>query len=263
MRKIFSLFSLFAFATFISCDDYDAGLEAPASLSFVNANELVAYVAESNVKTLRVYATTKSNVDRVVTINQLLEGTDPSTNQPYSTAVAGDYTLSTDSVIIPAGELYGSFDVVFDPALSLAATRYVTLSIDSPGDEYVLNKTKNNVKVTYNRLCFSNTILFDLVLDRYGSEISWNIKDSSGAIVQSGGPYSDAATSVLQPQPQMSFTLPDGTYTFTINDFYGDGMYTSDAVNGTYKIAKDCGTILINELGNSFTTTRSHTFSLP
>ena len=261
MRRIFSLLTITLFASFISCDEYEPGVDAPASLGFEKASDQVGFVAESNVETVKVYATTKSNVDRVVTITQLLEGVDED-GQPNSTAVEGDYTLSSTSVTIPAGEWYGSFDIVFNPELDVTVSRYVTFQINNPGEEYVINSTKNKTKVTYSRLCFSNNVEFDLVLDRYGSETTWEIKDSSGAIVQSGGPYSDAGSNILQPQPTMTFTLPDGSYTFTINDSYGDGVVTSAAVTGSYKLNKDCGSVLVNAVGN-FTFTRSHTFSLP
>jgi len=261
MRKIFSLLTITLFASFISCDEYEPGVDAPASLGFEKASDQVGFVAESNVETVKVYATTKSNVDRVVTISQLLEGVDED-GQPNSTAVEGDYTVSSTSVTIPAGEWYGSFDIVFNPELDVTVSRYVTFQINNPGEEYVINSTKNKTKVTYSRLCFSNTIVHNIVLDQYGSEITWNITDSSGAVVASGGPYSDSATNVAQPQAPTTYTLPDGNYTYTINDSYGDGMFNGANI-GTYKLSKDCGSVLIDFLGNGFTVTRSHTFSLP
>ncbi|MEZ4838980.1 hypothetical protein [Flavobacterium sp.] len=60
----------------------------------------------------------------------------------------------------------------------------------------------------------------------------------------------------------MTFDLPDGTYTFTINDSYGDGMVTSASVTGFYKLSKDCGSVLIDVVGN-FETIQTHTFSIP
>jgi len=261
MKKIFYILSVFALVTsFVGCEEHDPALDPPASLSFLKASEQIAFEAEENVRTIRVYATKLSNVDRVVTVNQLLEGLDQD-GQPYSTALEGDYTVSSTTVTIPAGELYGSFDVIFNPGLDVTVSRHVTFEIATP-DDYYTNVTKGMVKVTYNRLCFSNTIIHTIVLDQYGSEITWNIKDSSGAVVASGGPYNDAASNVAQPQAPTTFTLPDGNYTYTINDSYGDGMFNGANI-GTYKIAKDCGSILVNALGNSFTTTRTHTFSLP
>src|SRR5690606_16986467 len=260
MKKIFYLLTISLLTTFISCEDYNPAVEAPVSLGFEKASEQVSYVTEDNVKSIRVYATHTSDVDRVVAVNQL-DGLDPQDN-PYTTAEEGDFTVSSTSVTIPAGELYGTFEIEFNPDLDLTVTRYVTFEIDYPED-YSVNNTKKTVKVTYNRLCFSNTIIYELTLDRWSSETTWDIRNSSDEVVESGGPYGpDAAANVLQPLNPMSFTLPDGNYTFTIYDAYGDGMVTSASVIGSYKISKDCGSVLVDQIGDC-EFSRSHTFTLP
>lgn len=153
-------------------------------------------------------------------------------------------------------------NISFDPNLSLAANRYVTFEAQSADEDSFFNVTTTRIKVNFKRMCFSNTIIHTLVLDRYGSETTWNIKNSSGVVVQSGGPYSDAPSNVLQPQTPMTFTLPDGTYTYTINDAYGDGLFTSATVSGTYNVSKDCGSVLVSGGGN-FGVIKTHTFTLP
>ena len=105
-----------------------------------------------------------------------------------------------------------------------------------------------------------NTVTFDLILDRWGSEISWDIKNASNVIVASGGPYTDTATNALQPVKNFIFCIPNGTYTFTIRDIYGYGMVTSATVVGSY-VLKANGTTIASLPGN-FTTSRSHTFTL-
>lgn len=67
---------------------------------------------------------------------------------------------------------------------------------------------------------------FNLQRDRYGSEITWNLKNSGGVTVQSGGPYADTpSTSPLPALITESWTLSPGCYTFTIEDDWGDGIY--------------------------------------
>ncbi|KQS94248.1 M43 family zinc metalloprotease [Chryseobacterium sp. Leaf394] len=67
---------------------------------------------------------------------------------------------------------------------------------------------------------------FTLQRDRYGSEITWNLKNSGGTTLQSGGPYTDTpATSPLPAVITQNWTLAPGCYTFTIEDEYGDGIY--------------------------------------
>ena len=58
-------------------------------------------------------------------------------------------------------------------------------------------------------------------LDQYMSETSWNISDTFGNIIQSGGPYNNAVNyeSIVTP-----ICLPNVPLVFTIYDSYGDGL---------------------------------------
>jgi len=69
-------------------------------------------------------------------------------------------------------------------------------------------------------------VTFELVLDRYGSEITWEITGQGGSpVYQSGGPYTDEASNASFPQPDLVFCVPDGTILeVTIDDSFGDGM---------------------------------------
>lgn len=265
MRKIFSLFSVLVLALVsYNCEEYDPAVTPKSFLTFGKGSQQIEYVTESPVYPITVYADKVSNQDRTVNI-VALTGNDAA-GVAYTTAEVGDFTLGSSSVVIPAGEMSASTTIAFNPTLSVSVSRYVTFEAQSSDEEFVLNKTTTRIKINYKRLCFSNTIVYNLTLDPWGSETSWNIKNSAGVVVQSGGPYADATANVTQPQAPMEFTLPDGTYTFTINDAYGDGMtYSSGGVTstGSYNISKDCGSVLVSGLGNGFTTTKSHTFSLP
>ena len=72
----------------------------------------------------------------------------------------------------------------------------------------------------------------NLTTDNYGSETSWNITDSTGTEVASGNGYGNnqSATEDL--------CLNADTYTFTINDSYGDGICCSYG-NGAYSVLVD------------------------
>jgi subtilisin family serine protease/PKD repeat protein len=90
------------------------------------------------------------------------------------------------------------------------------------------------------------TVDLSLVLDCYGSEISWTIDDDLGNPVFSGGGYADNASGETV---NASFCLPAGCYTFNITDTYGDGMYGSQwqtcSVNGDYTITDGGGNVLV------------------
>jgi len=260
MKKIFSLIVMAVFGTLVSCsEDYDTAVAPESSVSFEHAVRTAAFTDDNNTYDVKVGVTQKSNVDRTFQI-ETLTGNDPA-GTPYSTALEGDFTVSSTSVTIPAGELFGNFTITFDPALDLTASRYASFKVVTPESGYVVNKTKEIIKINYNRVCFSNTVVFNLVLDPWGTETTWNIKNTAGTVVQQGGPYADG--NGLQPQPAMTFTLEDGSYTFTINDAYGDGLSGSTTSGpGSYTLAKDCGTSLANGSGN-FGVSATHTFSIP
>ncbi|NOZ47217.1 MAG: PKD domain-containing protein [Chlorobi bacterium] len=101
--------------------------------------------------------------------------------------------------------------------------------------------------------CDGNVTL-TLTTDRYASETSWTLKNSAGTTVESGSGYSNSTTYTL------NWTLSEDTYTFTINDSYGDGICCSYG-SGSYALNDGCGADLGN--GGSFTTSESKVFCVP
>ena len=78
----------------------------------------------------------------------------------------------------------------------------------------------------------NNTIHFNLTLDDYGSETTWELEDSNGSIISSGGPYSDNANGTVISE---TFMVPNGCYTIMVYDSYGDGI-CCDYGNGSFEI---------------------------
>ncbi|MGH1339844.1 MAG: zinc-dependent metalloprotease, partial [Aureispira sp.] len=99
-----------------------------------------------------------------------------------------------------------------------------------------------------NTNCYA-TVGLDLVTDRYGSETTWTLKNAAGTTVESGSGYGNNTTTNL------SWTLADGNYTFTINDSYGDGICCSYG-NGSYTLVGDGSSFATNgAFGSSETVT--------
>ncbi|WPO82326.1 M43 family zinc metalloprotease [Chryseobacterium sp. JJR-5R] len=97
-------------------------------------------------------------------------------------------------------------------------------------------------------------VVFNLQLDQYGSETSWNLKNSAGTTVYSGGGYTDTNTS-LPPVISQNWTLnPNECYTFTIEDSFGDGFYP---YGGYYNIKSQSGATLLT--GSYFPTIQTRT----
>jgi len=86
--------------------------------------------------------------------------------------------------------------------------------------------------------CNNISLTMELKTDNYPGETTWNIKNSTGTILYSGGPYN-----VPNTLNTISLCLPAGCYTFTINDTYGDGICCSFG-NGYYNIKQGTTTLI-------------------
>lgn len=113
-------------------------------------------------------------------------------------------------------------------------------------DQRVSNNTDT---ATFSPVNYTFTdYVFTLQQDFWGDEITWNIKDATGAIKYSGGPYTSDPSETL-PLPALitqNWTLANNQcYTFTITDtqgdgvccFGGDGYYNIKSTNGLITIA--------------------------
>ena len=107
--------------------------------------------------------------------------------------------------------------------------------------------------------CTQNALTLNIVLDNYPEETSWEISDTNGTVVaSSGGTYANYADGATVTE---NICLPDGCYTFTIFDVYGDGICCSYG-NGSYTLIDDLsGSALAN--GGSFGFSEATQFCLP
>jgi hypothetical protein len=99
--------------------------------------------------------------------------------------------------------------------------------------------------------CTSNTVTFELTTDLYPNETTWQITNSTGTVLYAGGPYTNQLTKFTQ-----SLCLPNGCYTFKINDSYGDGLCCGQG-QGNYKIVFNGSTL---STGGQFTSVDSKQF---
>ena len=87
--------------------------------------------------------------------------------------------------------------------------------------------------------CILDGLPFSLsiLLDNFPGETTWSLTDSVGATVASGGPYSGAGTTVVE-----NFCAPEGCYTLTMFDSFGDGICCSFG-SGNYELTADGGVV--------------------
>jgi thiol-disulfide isomerase/thioredoxin len=104
----------------------------------------------------------------------------------------------------------------------------------------------------------TENVVVKIYTDNYPTEISWNIKNSAGTIVASGGPYvgdangggTDANTTKIQ-----NVTLAaNNCYSINLLDSYGDGWGLGSTPHGI-EIFDSSNTSIFNEAVGSFGTT--------
>merc|ERR1711862_660121 len=78
-------------------------------------------------------------------------------------------------------------------------------------------------------LCAKSEVKVEITTDNYGAETSFDIKDNSGDNIMEGGDYESATTYAE------STCVGGGSYTFTINDSYGDGTCCAYG-SGSYSV---------------------------
>lgn len=94
--------------------------------------------------------------------------------------------------------------------------------------------------------CAGADLVLSITFDNYPEETSWAITNSAGSTVASGGTYASQPDGSTLTQ---NINLPNGNYTFTINDSYGDGICCSYG-SGSYALTAGGETIAS---GGSFT----------
>lgn len=122
--------------------------------------------------------------------------------------------------------------------------------INEDSDDAAENN-EETVNFTYEIPEVGNTILLEFYVDSWPEEASWEITDANGLVVNSGF-FGEADADEIVTIP---VCLPDGTFTLTIFDSYGDG--------GTAVIAYNEEDAILFILTPDFFSSTSYSFELP
>jgi hypothetical protein len=172
------------------------------------------------------------------------------------TITMGGTTVSTGTY---SGNLatYGVFNVNCTPIPAFNGGNLVA-TVTTTGDA---SATNNGVSSTIGLAsnAASQYVTVKITTDRYASETSWNLKNSTGTIVaQGGGNWTNLAANGQTVQPPVQVTLsPSQCYTFEILDSFGDGI-CCDYGDGAYSIVDMAGTVLGS--GGSFASSEKKAF---
>lgn len=101
----------------------------------------------------------------------------------------------------------------------------------------------------------SNPVTLTIVLDNYGSETTWEVRNGSNQVVASGGPYSNGQNGTIVTS---NFCLADGCFDFIIYDSYGDGICCGYG-QGSYQLVNDLTSTALAS-GGSFNSSQTTNF---
>ncbi|MCB0399650.1 MAG: hypothetical protein KDD26_08540 [Winogradskyella sp.] len=149
------------------------------------------------------------------------------------TGDASRYSLSSTSLVIPAGETSGSINLTavdddeingdVEVTVALSASSGLPVGLGGEG----INKVSKTITIVDDNVPCNNYVI-TVVADRWGSEVMWDIIDTNGSVVVSGGPYDDLPAGATQTDV-VNVNIPDGCYTFRAFDWYGDGWTAGGA----------------------------------
>jgi len=141
---------------------------------------------------------------------------------------------------------YETEEVILDPiAYTIQANNTVEITI--PNDEDNSNNTATN---TFSEITQEHTSNLNLrmTLDANGDEVTWEIINSSGVSVESGGPYGP------DEQVDVNFAIPDvDCYRFILSDSGNDGQYfvrLRDSNNAVIVVNSNSGAFGSTLIGN-------------
>ena len=230
MKKIANIFLiLFSIFLFQSCED-NQFVSDHNYVTFANSTYSTGVdVGGTTNVNITVFTTQTSGVDRSFSV-----AVDPSSN-----AAAGSYAVPA-SVNIPAGFKEATLTVTLsDVDLGIGVNKLVIAFNDVLGG----HDNGGAATIEYIQNCTEVSGTLDLSFDRWGSEVSWEIRDALDGVVASGGGYSDTAAGT-STSDTIAVTLCAGrSYTLITTDGFGDGWgspgnYTL-TIGGVVKVQGD------------------------
>lgn len=126
-------------------------------------------------------------------------------------------------------------DVVLEEmSFNSQAVNTLEFSVSNPNGEADPNPENNTFSHEFEAApqIATSTVNFELMTDQYPEETTWELKNSAGTVLYSGGPYNGQASTVFNE----TWDLEElDCYDFYIYDAYGDGICCAYG-NGYYKL---------------------------
>ncbi len=224
-------FAIICLSLFIGCEDADDGTNTDLNyLTFESDSyDFGVDIGGSTTNQVNVYTGNVTNSARTFSV---------SVDADNTSLMSGAYTVPS-SITIPAGSNETAMEIqISDMGIGPAGE---TLALAFNDDQGIF--TSDMIVLNVFQVCPNDESTVSFLLDGYGSEVTWTIMDASGTVVSAGGPYADGDASASAS----ACLIVGSTYTWTINDSFGDGL--SFPANGTATITYN-GNVLSTVTGN-------------
>ncbi len=149
-----------------------------------------------------------------------------------------DIQVSLNEVFIETIEWSGLLErgesVIEEVTVSnlVSGNNNISIVLANPNNvtDEILDDNESALLVDYD--ASQEQVVFTILTDRFPNETTWELLDSEGAVVGSGGPYADQETTISE----FLCIDPDACYEFVINDSENDGICCQFG-EGSYALA--------------------------
>ena len=237
--------------------------------------QFIAFVSEGREEILDVCRAQTENINlspRIVLLSEPEQIANPSCDKEvrFSLLLKNHY-LSTEPIseIVlqssgKAGKVQHTY--TFDSALSVGEslrfeTQGIALGKSNRKEDVVFNILSVNGKECLNRkeaisgsalkhygISQTPQIKLELQQDRFGSDITWTLKNADNDIVAQDGPYQNLSANEELPIHTYPITITEGCHTFTVYDKHRDGINNGTS-GGFIRFSEQNGSLLTEHDG--------------
>lgn len=150
---------------------------------------------------------------------------------------------------------YNSDSVTLPVQTAVSGLNTFIVAISAPNGGADGNPLNDTLTTTLTAFPGGQQIVIEIQTDNYPGETTWEITDSMGIVLYTGGPYSSANSN-----NQETICLGAGCYDFTMFDDFGDGICCQWG-NGYFNILDNAGNNIVTNNGQ-FTTQVTEPFCL-
>ena len=199
-----------------------------ACTSITNVPELIC-----GDTTITPHVTLKNNGDEVITtmiVNYGLEGGIPLLETWNGSLMPGQtVNFQLPELVVPPGE------------------HTLVIATNSPNGEQDQMEENDAWTHEFTVNYPVEDVVLELVLDDYGTDITWELTSEDTTLLYEGGPYANGLNGDTLIIP---LCLSNGCYTFNIYDEFGDGICCGPDQDGSYSIHNGDGHIFAINDGN-------------